>query len=242
MTTTEHAAAAPSKRRSRIKIIAVAALVLLVGAVGGGVYLYHANQFVTTDNAQVDGQQIQVNAPATGTVVHWDVDQGTRIHTGEIIGRIQINSNGPQKPIKAPGDGTIAVFNALDGTYVTAGTNLATAYDLGGTYITAQVPETSVADVQVGAQVDISADPSPGTPVTGVVQEIQNSSQQKFSLFPQDNTNASNFQTVTEQVPVKIVLTDTDGLLLIPGENVTVSIHKHFAAAGSTPKKSGALS
>jgi multidrug resistance efflux pump len=230
-----------NRSRSRRRIITVGVLLLLAAA-GGGAYLHHANQFVSTDNAQVDGQQIQINAPTTGTVVDWDIDQGTRIHTNEIIGRIQILSNGPQKPIKAPGDGTIAVTNALDGTYVTTGTNLATTYDLSGIYITAQIPETSIADVHPGAPVDISADPSPDTPITGVVEEIQNSSQQKFSLFQQNNTNSSNFQTVTEQVPVKIELTNTDGQQLIPGENVNVTIHKHFTAAGPTSKRPGALS
>jgi multidrug resistance efflux pump len=226
-------------RPRRWRGLVLLGVLVLLAACGGGLYLHHADQFVATDNAQVDGLPIQINAPTTGTVVDWDIDQGSQVHTGEIIGRIQILSNGPQRPVKAPADGTVAVSTALVGTYVTAGANLATAYDLAGTYITARIPETSIADVHVGAPVSISADPAPGTPITGVVQAVQSSSQQKFSLFQQDNTNASNFQTVTEQIPVKIALTDTEGQPLIPGENVTVTIAKHFATQGAAPARRG---
>ncbi|HEY1966968.1 MAG TPA: hypothetical protein VGH89_03400, partial [Pseudonocardia sp.] len=80
--------------------------------------------------------------------------------------------------------------------------------------------------VHPGAAVDISVDAFPGEPMTGIVQEVQGSSAGAFSLFPQDNTSG-NFQKVTQVIPVKIELTNTDGEQLVPGMNVTVHIHKN---------------
>jgi len=82
--------------RRRLVIIAVVVLVLLAAGVGGG-YLKYASQFVSTDNAQVDGDQVAINAPATGTLTGWQITQGTQVHTDQIVGRIQINSTGPQE-------------------------------------------------------------------------------------------------------------------------------------------------
>jgi len=32
----------------------------------GGAYLAYSSQFVSTDNAQVDGDKVEINAPVTG--------------------------------------------------------------------------------------------------------------------------------------------------------------------------------
>jgi len=46
-----------------------------------------------------------------------------------------------------------------------------------------------------------------------------------FSLLPQSNSTG-NFQKVTQEVPVKILINDTKGLHLVPGMSVTVHIHR----------------
>jgi len=211
--------------RRRLIIIAVVVLVLLAAGLGGG-YLKYASQFVSTDNAQVDGDQVAINAPATGTLTGWQITQGTQVHTDQIVGRIQILSTGPQQLIKSPGTGTVAVTNSVEGQYVTAGTNLATAYNFNDIYVTARVDETDIEAVHVGATVDISADAYPGSPITGTVDEIQDGAATNFSDFPQDNSTG-NFQKVTQVIPVKIAFNNTNGLNLVPGMNVTVHIHKN---------------
>jgi multidrug resistance efflux pump len=221
-------AATPNKKPGRRKlVIVVVAVVVIAAAVGGGLYLENASQYVSTDNAQVNGDPIQINAPTTGTVTGWEINQGSQITTDEVVGRIQVLGTGPQQVIKSPGNGTVAVNTAVNGAYVTGGMNLATAYDFNNIYITARVDETDVAGVHVGAQVDIKVDAYPGVPMTGIVEDVQASSAGEFSLFPQDNSNG-NFQKVTQVIPVKIALTNTDGKQLAPGENVTVYIHKHL--------------
>lgn len=215
------------KRSTRIGLTIIAILAIIATLGFGGTYFFYSRNYVSTDNAQVDGDKISINAPQSGTLTNWDINQGSSVRTNQIVGRIEIQGSmaQPQRPIKSPGAGTVAVNNVVDGAYVSAGTELATAYDFNKIYITARVDETDIADVHPGAPVDISVDAFPGTPVTGIVQDVQGSSAGAFSLFPQNNSSG-NFQKVTQVIPVKIELTNTNGEQLVPGMNVTVHIHK----------------
>jgi len=222
----DEAETAAKKKRPPRRVVILGVVVLLLIAAGlGGWYLAYSSQFVSTDNAQVDGDKVAINAPGAGTLTGWVITQGTQVHTDQVVGRIQILGTGPQRTIKSPGNGTIAVNDAVEGQYVTAGTELATAYNFNDIYVTARVDETSIKGVHVGALVDIDVDSYPGSPVTGTVEDIQDSAATNFNPFPQSNTTG-NFQKVTQVIPVKIALTNTAGLSLAPGMNVTVHIHK----------------
>jgi len=109
--------------------------------------------------------------------MNWTVTNGTVVHTNQVLGWIKGVGGGgqAQHSIKSPGNGTVAINNAVNGEVVSAGTELATAYNFNDIYVTARVADTDIRDVHVGKQVDISVDSSPKTPVTGIVQEIQNS-------------------------------------------------------------------
>jgi multidrug resistance efflux pump len=216
----------PRKSRRRKVVVVLAILALLAALGGGGAYLAYSSQFVSTDNAQVDGDKIDIDAPASGVLMDWAGQVGTSVAQNQIIGRVAVGSaDGAQMPIKSPSTGTIAVNDVVNGQWVTAGTELATAYDLDKVYLTARVDETDVAAVKPGAAVDISVDAYPGVPVTGLVSDIDGAAADEFSLFPQSDSSG-NFQKVTQVIPVRIELTDTDSVRLVPGMNVTVHIHK----------------
>lgn len=216
------------KRSTRIALIVIAIVALLAGSAFGVSYFLTARNYVSTDNAQIDGDKISVNAPAAGTLLDWTATQGADVHKGQSVGRIEIQGGfaAPQMPIKAPGDGTVAVDNGVIGTYVTTGTQLAVAYNLNNIYVMARVDETDVKAVRPGQLVDIDVDAYPDAHVTGQVVEVQGGAAGVFSLFPQSNTGG-NFQKVTQVIPVKIVLTSLPPVDLVPGMNVTVHIHKH---------------
>jgi multidrug resistance efflux pump len=146
-------------------------VIAVLAALGfGGAYVVYSRNFVSTDNAQVDGNKIEINAPVSGVLVDWQGTQGNSVTRNQAIGRVEIgSSSGVQMPINSPENGTIAVNNAVNGEWVTAGTNLATAYDLNKIYVTARVDETDITAVQLGAPVDVSVGGFSGTPVTGVV-------------------------------------------------------------------------
>lgn len=215
-------------RPSRKLMIIGAVVVALAGLGVGGGLLIESNRYVSTDNAQVDGKQIQINAPATGTITDWRANLGVSVRDNQAVGRVELSGSGaqPQQVIRAPGEGTVALDNTVDGQYVTAGERLATAYDQDGIFVTARVDETDVNDVRVGAPVDIEVDAYSDAHVTGRVIEVQNAAAAVFSLFPESNSSG-NFQKVTQVIPVKIALTSTGNRPLVPGMNVTVKIHKN---------------
>jgi multidrug resistance efflux pump len=230
---TDGAAAAPArgqrklKRPTRIALIIILILVLIAAGCFAASYFLSARKYVSTDNAQVDGDKIQINAPTSGTLVDWRITQGESVHENEIVGRVKIPDGfaQPLMSIRAPGDGTVAVDDGVPGTFVTTGTPLAVAYNLNKIYVTARVDETDIEAVHPGQVVDIDVDAYPHTPLTGWVREIQRGAAAVFSLFPQSNSGG-NFQKVTQVIPVKIGLDNIPNVDLVPGMNVTVHIHK----------------
>jgi multidrug resistance efflux pump len=222
------------KRSSRLALIVIACLALLAALGFGASYLIYTRNYVSTDNAQVDGDRIDINAPMTGTLTGWSINKGSPIRDNQVVGRVKILGSfaQAQRPIKSPGNGTVAVTNVVDGQFVTAGQQLATGYDFSKIYITARVDETDIGAVQPGQLVDVDVDAYPGVPVTGIVQEIQGAAAAMFSLFPEQNSTG-NFQKVTQVIPVKIAIANAAGRDLVPGMNVTVHIDKRTAAGSS---------
>ena len=217
----------PVSRRTKIAltVILVVALVATGGLVGS--WAVNDSLYVSTDNAQIDGVQLLVNAPASGTLVDWSVDLGSTLTAGQDVGRIAVQAGymQPQVTVRSPAGGTIAVNNGVNGAFVTAGTQLAIAYDPSAVFVTARVDETKIKDVHVGQVVDIAVDAFSGTPLEGRVVEIKTGAAGVFSLFGQSNTTG-NFQKVTQVIPVKIAIDDRSGLDLVPGMNVTAKIHR----------------
>jgi multidrug resistance efflux pump len=230
--TSDDAPPAPEGRRKMKRSTRIGLLVVLViaVAVGGGAtawFVVDAQSYVTTDNAQVDGNQISVNAPTSGYVVDWTAGEGTRLRADQVVGRIRMQGAfvQPEMPVRAPADGSVVIDNTVEGAYVTAGTQLAVAYDFSTIYITARVDETDIDDVHPGQRVDIEVDAFPGADLAGTVREIQGGAAGLFSILPESNTSG-NFQKVTQVIPVEITLDQPGDLALVPGMNVTVKIQK----------------
>jgi multidrug resistance efflux pump len=224
------------RRSTRIALVVILIVAVIAGAGFAVSYFLNARNYVSTDNAQVDGDKIMINAPTSGTLQDWRITQGSVIHQGEIVGRVKI-INAFQQPlmnIRAPIDGTVAVDNGVVGTYVTTGTQLAVAYNLDHIYVTARVDDTDITPVRVGQAVDVDVDAYPQAHITGHVMEIQNGAAAQFPLFPQSNTQGTGtFQKVTQVIPVTIGFDNLESINkvdLVPGENVTVHIHKQNAS------------
>ncbi|MBV9922390.1 MAG: MFS transporter [Pseudonocardia sp.] len=223
---------AAGRRTSRAS--RVVAVLGVVGALAGTALVvarsvHDARTFVATDNAQIDGEQITINAPATGTLIDWRATRGAQLRRNAPVGRIKIDDGftQPQMIIRAPHDGVVAVDNGLAGSFVTAGTQLALAYDLNaGIYVTARVDETDIDAIVAGQPVDIVVDAYPQTPLTGRVLQIQGGTAAIFSPFVPANTT-TDFEKVNQFVAVKIAIDDTRHHLdLLPGMNVTATIRR----------------
>jgi multidrug resistance efflux pump len=215
------------KRSTKIALIVIGVVALLAAVGFTLTYVLDASRYVSTDNAQIDGTQVPIVAPSSGTLVGWQGTTGLVMHRDQVVGRVQLQGAyvQPQLAIRAPAAGTIANSSTTDGAYVTAGAQLAIAYDPDSVYVTARVDETDIDGVQVGRAVDFTVDAYPGRTFHGSVEEIQGGAAAVFSPFPQSNSGG-NFQKVTQVIPVRVAIDDAQGLDLIPGMNVTVDIHK----------------
>jgi multidrug resistance efflux pump len=219
------------KRSTRIALVVILIMAVIAGAGFGVSYFLNARNYVSTDNAQIDGDKTMINAPVSGRLEDWRISQGSTVQQNQVVGRVQIQNAfaQPLMAIRAPTDGTVAVDNGVVGTYVTTGTQLAVAYNLDKIYVTARVDDTAIKAVRVGQPVDIDVDAYPNARISGHVVNIQDGAAAQFSLFPQSNTQGTGFQKVTQVIPVQIGFDDLSalsGLDLVPGMNVTVNIHK----------------
>ena len=231
-------------RRTKIATTLLAILFLLESGALTTRYFLTDHRWVIVDNAQVAGNRVEIRAPVDGRVVDWNIDSGSVIGPDQNVGRIEILGTGirPRRPVRSPGRGTVANNSVSVGTYVTAGELLATAYDLGGVYVTARVPEKEMHDVHLGNSVDVLSDAYSGTPLTGTVAAIAGAAagvnelsgrpdadptNLDFPIYPGPDTDSQNPQGVDQYIPVRIQLGPTDNARLTPGQNVTVHIHRH---------------
>ena len=138
--------ARPWTRSTKISLTAWVVVVLLQVAAVGATYVLYSGPYVTTSNAQVDGDRVQINAPADGVLIKWDISQGTVVRPGQAVGRIKLNGtgfSGPQQIIRSPGRGQVAMEMVEEGQWVSAGTTLALAFEFSDIYVTAPVPTTA---------------------------------------------------------------------------------------------------
>jgi multidrug resistance efflux pump len=213
----------------RLVLLNIIILIILVGG-GFGAFSYYNRtvNYLTTDNAQISGQQVTITATANGKLIDWSGKVGDQLSKDDTIGTIAANgADGKpiEMPVTVPANGTIVQTNAVQNSFVAAGTPLAQIYDFKNLWVTANIEETKVDEIAVGQDVDIYVDAFPNSTLKGKVQQIGLATAGTFSLLPSTNSN-SNYTKVTQVVPVKVSIDDSKGVAIVPGMNATVRIHK----------------
>ncbi|WHY67746.1 HlyD family efflux transporter periplasmic adaptor subunit [Neobacillus sp. SuZ13] len=203
-------------------------LILVGGGVGGYAYYNGAVNYLSTENAQIAGQQVTIAAPANGKLTNWKVNLGDHFSKDSKVGTIT-TTDAEGKPIDMkvtmPTDGTIVQSSGVQNSFVAAGTPLAKEYDFNNLWVTANIEETKIDEVTIGQDVDIYVDAFQNNTLKGKVQQIGLATAGTFSLLPSSN-NTGNYTKVTQVIPVKISIDDNKGVAIVPGMNVTVRIHK----------------
>ncbi|WP_249652471.1 HlyD family efflux transporter periplasmic adaptor subunit, partial [Lysinibacillus sp. D4A1_S13] len=73
---------------------------------------------------------------------------------------------------------------------VGAGSPIAYAFDMNNLWVTANIEETEVDDVQKGQDVDVYVDASPDTTLTGKVEQVGLTTANTFSMLRSSNATA----------------------------------------------------
>jgi multidrug resistance efflux pump len=232
--------APPARRRSR-RLLLLLPILLLVGAAGLTVayrYWYEATYFVTTDNAQVAGDLVQVGSLNAGRIVATRVDVGDLVRKDQEIAVMSIPqevavpfsgatrredpaAGDSQVVVRAPLTGVVVARTGSAGGTVAAGQPIFALVDPSRTWIRANVEETRLGRLQPGQPVEVQIDALDRT-FQGRVVAVTPASAATFSLLPAQNTSG-NFVKVTQLVPVKISV-DANGAILPLGTSARVRI------------------
>lgn len=217
--------------------LAVGALVVLLGGGYGGYrYYQYTQQYITTDDAYVDGQQIVLTAPASGQVKDWIGRVGATFPAGSTVGYIQVQAGNATSlvAVPIPQQATIVQRDVVNGEFVAAGTPLAYAYNLQQLWVTADIKETQIAEVAVGAPVAVHVDAYPQVTLHGHVAQIEPATATTFALIP-SRSDTANYTKVTQVLPVKIALDPSPVASLAPGMNASVTIRVQHTPAALAP-------
>jgi membrane fusion protein, multidrug efflux system len=122
----------------------------------------------------------------------------------------------------APVDGVITRKSVEPGQIVQPGQGLMTIIPLHDVWVTANFKETQLAAVHPGQRAEIRVDMY-SLSVTGHVDSIAGATGSRLSLLPPENATG-NFVKVVQRIPVKILIDQTNGLVLRPGMNVDATI------------------
>ncbi len=126
------------------------------------------------------------------------------------------------RTLTAPADGMIAKTFVNKGEYVSAGQRLVLFHDPDKIWISANIKETDIADVEVGQKADVVVDAYPDRKFTATVYRVGRTATSKFALLPDPNPSG-NFTKVTQRLPVRLLFDQKD-VLLRPGMMVEVDI------------------
>lgn len=214
------------RRMFLVPLLIVIAVAAIVGA--GAYYFYNNYLYYSTDDAQVSGQIVNINAPTAGVLSTLSVKIGDTVTSGQTIATItSAQPNVPPINITSPINGTILQLYAVQGQTAAPGVPILALTDLSSVTVTAYVDESAITNISKGQSVDITIDAFNGTSFTGHVDQIIQSAASQFSLLPTTDNTSGNFTKVGQRVPVIITFDGTAGKDIVPGLNAEVTIHIH---------------
>ncbi len=195
---------------------------------GGGIgyyYWYQNEHYVSTEDAQVSGDIYRVMPRISGKLTELSLMEGDRVLADEIVG-YQDTSHLPgnqleNATLRAPISGTVIKVNSKVGEVVSPSQAIAMVVDDSKLYLKANIEETDISRVKLGQPVSFTVDAFPDQTFKGEISEIGRATNSTFSLLP--TVSSGNFTKVTQRLPVKIAIEQTD-TALFAGANAVIKI------------------
>ncbi len=223
----------------RLILLSVLVLIIAGASLFGYRSWYNSAHYVSTDNAKVVADLIQVGSINAGRILRMNVDVGTPVTEGQLIAIVDIpavisksDTTNTSKlgfrdvqdqfaEVLAPRSGVVAARWAKTGDTVPSGQPIVTLMDPREVWVVANIDEGKIGRVQLGQSVEVRVDTLNRT-LFGRVDTISPVTAATFSLLPA-RSSSSNFNKVSQLVPVKVVFEEAN-LRLIPGSSVGVKI------------------
>ena len=206
-------------KKVKRNIIAVIALLVVIG-LSVGYYFYWENEhFLTTDNAKVTATLYTVVPTTSGKLEKLKISQGATVKQDESIARVE---DGPN--LKAPVSGQVVKCDVVQGQTVSPATSIAVLADTARAYVGANIEETDILKIKEGQEVSVNLDAYPGQTLSGHVELIDQVTQSALKGNTMTLTTSGTYTKVVQLIPVKITLDDGMFLGNIIGTNATVKI------------------
>lgn len=142
-----------------------------------------------------------------------------------------INTKLVNTKLISPINGLVAKRWLLAGDIVQPGQSVYTVTDNHNLWVLVNLEETKIANVHLNQKSLFTVDAFPGVVFTGQVFSIGSNTASQFSLIPPNNASG-NFTKVTQRIPVKISIDETDNgrpassYNIVAGMSVLVKIMK----------------
>lgn len=214
--------------KGKRKLLIIGILVTIVMALGGILfyYWYENTYFVSTEDARISADFISVTPQISGKLLELNVDEGDTVTKNEILARQEMNNlpdtSVEQSLVRSPIDGIVVKKQGNVGELLSTGQTLITLAEPDKFYISANIEENKIKQIQVGQVVDITIDEYGSQKFTGKVKSIGEISNSALSIL--SSQTSGTFTKVVQRVPIKIELDDF-GNKILPGTNAVIKIH-----------------
>ena len=143
--------------------------------------------------------------------------------------------------IHSPCDGVVAKRWVYLGDVLNPGQSLYTVYNVNEVWVQANLSETKIRKVVMGARVEVSVDAYPGVIFEGEVFSIFGAAASQFSVIPPNNATG-NYTKVAQRIPIKISIKPPKALkdktfYLFPGMNAEVKIFEQTKVDEKSAKR-----
>lgn len=188
--------------------------------------LVAAEQNAARAQAQIAGSRAQVGVTRAGSdeieVLEAQIAALEAQKQGLLAQRQQQNLDLGRREVRAAFDGVIDQTFVDAGEFVAAGTRLLMYHDPSEIWIEANIKETDVRKVSVGAPARVKIDAYPGQVFRARVSQVGGAATSQFALLPNPNPSG-NFTKVTQRIPVRLEIAQQEGRLR-PGMMVEATI------------------
>jgi multidrug resistance efflux pump len=214
--------------KEKRKVLIIYILIIIAAALGsiGFYYWYENTYYVSTDDARVDADLVNVTPQISGKLLESNIEEGDTVIKNQILARQEMtnipDSDIDESLIRSPINGIVVKKQGTIGEIWSPGQTLATLIDPNKLYISANIEETKLGKIRIGQKVTITIDEYGSKKFTGKVKSIGEAAQSALSILP--STTSGTFTKVVQRIPIKISL-DKFNNKILPGTNAVVKIH-----------------
>ncbi|MCI1945651.1 HlyD family secretion protein [Clostridium luticellarii] len=214
--------------KEKRKVLIISILIIIAAALGsiGFYYWYENTYYVSTDDARVDADLVNVTPQISGKLLESNIEEGDTVIKNQILARQEMtnipDSDIDESLIRSPINGIVVKKQGTIGEIWSPGQTLATLIDPNKLYISANIEETKLGKIRIGQKVTITIDEYGSKKFTGKVKSIGEAAQSALSILP--STTSGTFTKVVQRIPIKISL-DKFNNKILPGTNAVVKIH-----------------